>query len=335
MHKNNNNMIPPKFTLNHHGNSCVFIGRLCRRSVLVLEIIHSPSAAFQRVYTPPFLLLPVFTTACFKLSAPFTVVTILPAGEEAAMLKAIQVSAPVEQQVATAEMETEASPSGPIGAAVMEYDLQAPVNADAQQLQQQQQQQQYQEGAEEPAEMEEFKLFRDYFGLINLVKSFANVPDDLVSPSSDYSLEQELRERRDSLGSAGSEFSSSNSMESVEVADIYYTAYGHGNDGILGMKQAFMDPREDSLKVATSASGLPTSLLLEHKIMASAAMAKKPQVCKNKGAGHLAKNLKVYYTISAVLSLLLLFILLLFYLNRFASFAETTERARVFTRPII
>lgn len=191
------------------------------------------------------------------------------------MLKAIQISSPAEQQAATAELERNAAPNDPTGAAAMEYDVSTDVAAVAHQLQQQQGQG-YQEGAEEPEEMEEFNLFRDYFGLINLVKSFANVPDELASPS-EYSYDQELRERRDSLGSAGSEFSSSNSAESVEVADIYYTAYGR--DGILGMKQAFVDPGVENMKVATpTTSGVPTTLLLEHKIITSA-VAKKPQVC--------------------------------------------------------
>ena len=184
------------------------------------------------------------------------------------MLKAIQVSAPIEQQTATAEMES-ASANGPVGAAI-EYSIQPPTNAPATTLQQQ-----VQEHQEEPTEpeMEEYKLFRDYFGLINLVKSFANVPDELISPTSEYSFEQELRERRDSLGSAGSEFSSSNSAESTEVADIYYTAYGRENL----MKQAFMDPiREDSMMKMANPN--PSSMLLEHKIITSI-VAKKPQVC--------------------------------------------------------
>jgi len=194
------------------------------------------------------------------------------------MLKAIQHSLPVEQQVATAEMEFSSAASGPTETAALEYDFQAaPVTMmAAQQLQPQPLDQQ--EVAGEPAEMEEFNLFRDYFGLIDLVKSLANVPDEVTSPTSDYSFEQDMRERRDSLGSAGSEFSSSNSAESMEVADIYYTAYGH--EGVLGMKQAFLDPREDSTKVVTS-THLPTTLLLEHKIIASAA-AKKPQVKRAK-----------------------------------------------------
>ena len=189
------------------------------------------------------------------------------------MLKALQISSPVEQQAATAEMELNSAANGPDGAGAMEYSAaEVPTNTAATFLQQQQPQSQ--EKAAEPDEMEEFNVFRDYFGLINLVKSFANVPDDLASPASDYSIDQEMRERRDSLGSAGSEFSTSNSAESIEVADIYYTAYGHD---MLGMKQAFMDPAagEDCMKMAS----LPASLLLEHKIITSAA-AKKPQVCK-------------------------------------------------------
>lgn len=199
------------------------------------------------------------------------------------MLKAIQTTPGPEQQVATAEMELGATANQPAGAAALDYEVQAMV---AQQLQQQQQQQQQaqlqqhhpQEAAvEEANEVGEYDLFRDYFGLINLVKSFANVPDELASPTNEYSFEEDLRERRDSLGSAGSEFSSSNSAESVEVADIYYTAYA-GQESILRMKQAFMDAGEDGLKSASSTGAvLPTSLLLEHKIIT----AKKPQVWVN------------------------------------------------------
>ncbi len=189
------------------------------------------------------------------------------------MLKAIQISVPMEQQAALAEMELCSAANGPAGAAAMEYHQQPqPSTAMEQQMPKTAE-------VDQPEEMEEFKLFRDYFGLCNLVKSLANVPDDLDSPfSSDFSYEQEIREqeireRRDSLGSAGSEFSTSNSAESIEVADIYYTAYGQ--DGIMGnVKQGFMDPRDECLKVATS-NTLPTShLLLEHKIITS----KKPQV---------------------------------------------------------
>ena len=194
------------------------------------------------------------------------------------MLKGMQVSTPIEQQAATAEMEHSSTANSPAaGAAAMDYNVTGGAVAQPM-LQQPSQQQQQQQEMEKPVEMEEFKLFRDYLGLINLVKSFANVPDDLASPTPpEYSFEQEIRERRDSLGSAGSEFSSTNSAESVEVADSYYATYGHD---IVGMKQAFMET-EDSLKTSVTASGtvsgLPTSLLLEHKIM-TAAVAKKPQV---------------------------------------------------------
>ena len=201
------------------------------------------------------------------------------------MLKALQVSAPIEQQVATAEMEySNSAVSGPAGASAMEYCAQVPVNTAATFLQKQQPSEEHLDEAAEPEEeMEEFNVFRDYFGLINLVKSFANVPDDFLSPPTTneyYSVgvepeTSEMRERRDSLGSAGSEFSSSNSAESVEVADIYYTAYGHH---LVGMKQAFMEPvREESGMKGITSGSLPASLLLEHKIITSAA-AKKPQV---------------------------------------------------------
>ena len=199
------------------------------------------------------------------------------------MLKALQVSAPIEQQVATAEMEySNSTVSGPAGATAVEYCAQVPVNTAATFLQQQPSEEHLDEAAEPEEEMEEFNVFRDYFGLINLVKSFANVPDDFISSptTNEYSVgvepeTSEMRERRDSLGSAGSEFSSSNSAESVEVADIYYTAYGHH---LAGMKQAFMDPgRDESGMKGITSSSLPASLLLEHKIITSTA-AKKPQV---------------------------------------------------------
>lgn len=195
------------------------------------------------------------------------------------MLKAVNVKTPNGQHAALAEMEL--CSNLPSAAAALEYEVQpqpVPVNNT---MAQQQQGTKPPAEAEEPVVMEEFNLFRDYLGLFNLVKSFSNVPDDLMSPSttSDYSsFEQEIRERRDSLGSAGSEFSSSNSAESVEVADIYYTAYGRGAEGMLNMKQAFMDSGEESAKdntPTTITTIIPTSLLLEHKFIA----AKKPQVC--------------------------------------------------------
>lgn len=190
----------------------------------------------------------------------------------------LKVSAPVEQQVATAEMmEYDSAAATPpaaaavaaAGATMLEYSAQVPVNTAATFLQRSREEAAATLTAAEPEEMEEFNVFRDYFGLIDLVKTFANVPDDLASDL--YYFEPELlRERRDSLGSAGSEFSSSNSVESVEVADIYYSAYG--------MKQAFLDPvvRDESLKMVASTSLPPPSMLLEHKIITT--IAKKPQV---------------------------------------------------------
>ena len=214
----------------------------------------------------------------------------------------LKVSAPVEQQVATAEMmEYDSAAATPpaadvaaaaAGATMLEYSAQVPVNTAATFLQQGREEAAV--AAAEPEEMEEFNVFRDYFGLIDLVKTFANVPDDLASPSNTdyYEFEPEmLRERRDSLGSAGSEFSSSNSVESVEVADIYYSAYG--------MKQAFLDPvRDESFKMVTSTS-LPPSLLLEHKIITT--VAKKPQVSVHRLELDIANNVAEcsYETVSS------------------------------------
>lgn len=121
--------------------------------------------------------------------------------------------------------------------------------------------------AQDPAEMEEYNLFRDYLGLFNLIKSFSNVstPEDV---NADY--KEEVRERRVSLGSTGSECSSSNSAESVEVADIYYTTYGQG---VNMFKQAFTEPVED---LKNDSTPLPSSLLLER----TTTSIKKPQVIK-------------------------------------------------------
>lgn len=182
------------------------------------------------------------------------------------MLKAANLTAPNGQLAALAEIEV--CSNLPTAAAALEDEVQpprpvAPVNNIMAQQQ---------AAAVEPVEMKEFNLFRDYFGLINLVKSFANVPDDMISPITTSYL-SELRERRDSLGSAGSEFSS-NSVESVEVADIYYSSYGRGAERMLRMKQAFGNSGEEDV-IPTI---IPTSLLLEHKIIAATAV-KKPQVC--------------------------------------------------------
>ncbi len=191
------------------------------------------------------------------------------------MLKAIQVPTPVEQQAATAEMATCTTANVPTGAAAMEYEVQAAGGSVIEAGMTEKLQQSHPE-KEKTAEMEEFNQFRDYLGLINLVKSFAIVPEETASPTSEYSFEQDMRERRDSLGSAGSEFSSSNSAESIEVADIYYTVYGH-DLGLSGVKQGFMENGEDSLKGNAVISGGAinhTALMLEHRIL----NAKKPQV---------------------------------------------------------
>ena len=198
------------------------------------------------------------------------------------MLKAATISSPKGQQAALPEMDV--CSNLPSAAAALNFEVLPQPNVVSHQLLPQASLEQHQpsEEAEEPVVMEEYNLFRDYLGLFKLVKSLANVPDDFMSLSNadGYSaMEEEVRERRDSLGSAGSEFSSCNSAESVEVADIYYTAYGRAADGVLGLKQAFLESGEESARESTpitTTTIIPNSLLLDHKIIA----AKKPQVSK-------------------------------------------------------
>ena len=136
----------------------------------------------------------------------------------------------------------------------------------------------------ETGQMEEYDMFHDYLGLVQLVKSFAR--ESLSSPT-----DQECRERRDSLGSAGSDFSSSCSGDAAEVMDLYYP-YG----GADTFKQAFTEPAEDYMSHlpgldngssgssvsfgGDSAGPLPHSLLLASTTkLATTAASKKPQVC--------------------------------------------------------
>ena len=158
-------------------------------------------------------------------------------------------------------------------------------------VQQQQQQQPAslpETAAQDPKEMEEFNVFRDYFGLCQVVMSFLKtVPleesteDENGEESVLYEEQREGRERRDSLGSAGSDLSSSNSVESVEVADIYYSAYNQGF-----VSQAFTEPVTSLMvPVEEKHNGLrpiPPSLLLERNFgtqLPAVQTAKKPQVC--------------------------------------------------------
>ena len=123
----------------------------------------------------------------------------------------------------------------------------------------------------------EFNVFHDYFGLVKVVQSFAR---------ESCSSSPELRERRDSLGSAGSDFSSS-SGDGAEVVDVYYP-YGGGEV----FKQAFMEPVDDlphfsrlgtaACFAGDSSSGpLPHSLLFGSTTLAKlpTAATRKPQVC--------------------------------------------------------
>ena len=129
-------------------------------------------------------------------------------------------------------------------------------------------------------EMEEYNMFHDYLGLVQLVKSFAR--ENSSSPT-----EQDLRERRDSLGSADSDFSTSSSGDAAEVMDLYYPY------GVDVFKQAFTEPVDDLSPLSCLGSGssssmcfsgdstgpLPHSLLLGSTTKLPAAASKKPQVC--------------------------------------------------------
>jgi protein nanos 1 len=132
--------------------------------------------------------------------------------------------------------------------------------------------------------MGEFNVFHDYLGLVKIVEGFAR-------ESSSSPIERELRERRDSLGSAGSDFSSSSS-DGPGVVDVYYP-YGGGDV----FKQAFTESVDDLPHFAGLGSGrsgpspfggsrdsstgpLPHSLLLGcATTKLPTAAAKKPQVC--------------------------------------------------------
>ena len=125
-------------------------------------------------------------------------------------------------------------------------------------------------------EMEEFKLFRDYLGLFNLVKSFG-VKEEPTNASA--TLDYEFRERRDSLGSAGSEFSSSNSAESCDIMDLCYLPYVSE----FAYKQAF-EPEESlpGLHSPTETRPLPPSVLFDSNLsrkLPTQHPARKPQVC--------------------------------------------------------
>lgn len=129
-------------------------------------------------------------------------------------------------------------------------------------------------------QMEEYNMFHDYLGLLQLVKSFARESSASPMPT------EEVRERRDSLGSAGSDLSSSSSGDAAEVADLYY--YG----GAEVFKQAFAEPVDDiphlpglgnvsssNMTFSGDSSGpLPHSLLLGSTTKLHTT-AKKPQVC--------------------------------------------------------
>ena len=135
-------------------------------------------------------------------------------------------------------------------------------------------------------QMEEYDVFHDYLGLVQIVKSFAR--EGSSSPT-----DQQLRERRDSLGSAGSDFSSSSSGDAAEVMDAYYT-FGGAADVF---KQAFTEPVDDLSHLSSTLStglgsgtsintitfGGDSSAPLPHSLLLGSTTkfptAKKPQVC--------------------------------------------------------
>ena len=137
--------------------------------------------------------------------------------------------------------------------------------------------------AQDPNEMKEFNVFRDYFGLCQVVTSFLKmVPcEESAEDENRCSVQREVCERGDSLGSAGSDLSSSNSVESMEVANtLYYSTYTQGF-----VSQAFTEP-VTSLMVEERQNGLqplPLSLLLERNFgtqLPAVQTIKKPQVCQ-------------------------------------------------------
>lgn len=132
--------------------------------------------------------------------------------------------------------------------------------------------------SQDQVQMEEYDMFHDYLGLVQLVKSFAR--ENSSSPT-----DHELRERRDSLGSAGSDVSTSSSGDAAEVMDLYYTY------GVEMYKQAFTETVDDlsslpalgngcsSMNFVGDASGPLPHLLLGSTTKLPAAATKKPQVC--------------------------------------------------------
>ena len=125
-------------------------------------------------------------------------------------------------------------------------------------------------------QMEEYNMFHDYLGLLQLVKSFAR--ESSTSPT------EEVRERRDSLGSAGSDLSTSSSGDAAEVADMYY--FG----GVDVYKQAFTEPVDDMVHLPVLGNGSSSNMTfsgdssghLPHSLLLSSTTklpAKKPQVC--------------------------------------------------------
>jgi len=141
-------------------------------------------------------------------------------------------------------------------------------------------------GAREEPSYTEFNIFHDYFGLHTIVKSIAaeNAPEE---PLMDDNSEA-MPTRRDSLGSSFSEFSS-NSLESVEVADICY-GYNQEVRAIQAFAENDCEPLsplgtafEPVHSVHTTRPNIPPSLFLNQSKLTTitTSQIRKPQVCSN------------------------------------------------------
>ncbi len=132
----------------------------------------------------------------------------------------------------------------------------------------------------------EFNIFRDYFGLHTIVKSIAaeNAPLDECTEFEESEEQESYACRRDSLDSSSSEFSS-NSLESVEVADICFN-YNHDVRATQAFSEMDMEPLSPlggPFEMGAPKTNIPPSLFLSHTKLHTiniAAHLKKPQVCQ-------------------------------------------------------
>lgn len=143
--------------------------------------------------------------------------------------------------------------------------------------------------------MEEFKQFRDYFGLYKLVKSIITKEEPANNTESTFKYRNDLCERRDSLSRVGSEFSSSNSAKSYQVMHLYYP---HEQFPVMLIRQGFMDSRRS---FSGNAAPRPPSLLLARNVSTKLQPLKSIQLCvfcRNNGESekfYTSHNLKDAY----------------------------------------